>query len=72
MTTTLRIGLIPFAGDLTDAFLNYFLVVRVARKADLPNWLVSQMLFNNAVSVGVGLIPVVGEQPTPSLICVLC
>lgn len=54
-------GLIPFAGDITDAFLNYFLVVRVARKADLPSWLVSKMMFNNAVSISVGLVPLVGQ-----------
>jgi len=58
---TFFIGLVPIAGDVVNAALNYFLVVRKARKADLPDWLVTRMLFNNAVSVGVGLVPIVGD-----------
>lgn len=30
-------------------------------QADIPDWLVRQMLFNNAVSAGVGFIPLVGD-----------
>lgn len=41
-------------GDITDATLNYTLVVKPARKLDLPNSITSQMLINNAVSAGVG------------------
>ena len=58
---TFIIGLIPLVGDATDAGLNYFLVVRKARKADLPDWLLHRMLINNAVSAGVGFVPVVGD-----------
>ena len=58
---TFLIGLIPVAGDVADALINYLLVVRKARKADLPDWLVARMLFNNAVSAGVGLVPIVGD-----------
>ena len=58
---TFLIGLIPVAGDVADALLNYLLVVRKARKADLPDWLVARMLFNNAVSVGIGFVPLVGD-----------
>ncbi|KAG8907171.1 hypothetical protein FRB99_005143 [Tulasnella sp. 403] len=58
---TAIIGFVPVAGDVTDAALNYFLVLRVARKAELPNWLLSKMLFNNAVSAGVGFVPIVGD-----------
>ncbi|KAL0573236.1 hypothetical protein V5O48_008724 [Marasmius crinis-equi] len=58
---TFIIGIIPGAGDVADATLNYVLVVRKARKADLPSWLVSRMLFNNAVSAGVGLVPFAGD-----------
>jgi hypothetical protein len=58
---TFLIGLIPVAGDVADALINYILVVRKARKADLPDWLVARMLFNNAVSAGVGFVPVVGD-----------
>lgn len=36
-------------------------MVRKAREADLPPWLVGRMLFNNAVSAFGGLVPVVGD-----------
>jgi hypothetical protein len=58
---TFFIGLIPIAGDAADAILNYLLVVRKARQADLPDWLVGRMLLNNAISVGIGLVPFVGD-----------
>ncbi|KAF8071609.1 hypothetical protein FPV67DRAFT_883930 [Lyophyllum atratum] len=58
---TFLIGLIPVVGDVTDASLNYLLVVRKARQADIPPWLLQRMLFNNAVSAGVGFVPVVGD-----------
>jgi len=58
---TFIIGLVPFIGDFSDAILNYYLVVRVARKADIPDWLLSKMLTNNAVSVGIGFVPLVGD-----------
>ncbi|CAE6363650.1 unnamed protein product [Rhizoctonia solani] len=58
---TFIIGIIPGAGDAADAALNYFLVVRKARQAEIPGWLLRKMLANNAVSAGVGLIPVVGD-----------
>ncbi|CAE6445583.1 unnamed protein product [Rhizoctonia solani] len=58
---TFIIGIIPGAGDVADAALNYFLVVRKARQAELPPWLLRKMLANNVVSAGVGLIPLVGD-----------
>lgn len=59
---TFFIGLIPGAGDIADASLNYFLVLKPAKnELELPTWLVQQMLFNNAVSAGVGLVPLVGD-----------
>ncbi|KAF8896486.1 hypothetical protein BD779DRAFT_1496155 [Infundibulicybe gibba] len=58
---TFFLGLIPIFGDLLDAYLNYALVVRKARKADIPPWLLRRMLFNNAVSAGVGTVPFVGD-----------
>ena len=51
------LGIIPGAGDAADAILNYVLVVRKARQAELPSWLLTRMLLNNAVSASVGLIP---------------
>ncbi|KAG6840600.1 hypothetical protein C0991_005640 [Blastosporella zonata] len=58
---TFFIGLIPVVGDVTNASLNYNLVIRKARKADIPSWLLKRMLFNVAVSTGVGFVPVVGD-----------
>lgn len=60
---TFFIGLVPGLGDLTDAVLNYMLVVKPVRKEldEAPEWLVRQMLFNNAVSAGIGLVPIVGD-----------
>ncbi|KAF9014471.1 hypothetical protein BDZ89DRAFT_1076601 [Hymenopellis radicata] len=58
---TFFIGIIPGAGDVVDALLNYFLVVRKAKKADIPPWLLRRMLFNNAVSAGFGLVPLAGD-----------
>jgi hypothetical protein len=51
---TFFIGIIPAAGDIADAALNYCLVVRPATKLDIPKDLLAKMLFNNAVSAGLG------------------
>lgn len=58
---TFLIGLIPFAGDFADLVLNYTLVLRKARQAELPDWLVRKMLLNNMVSAAAGFVPVVGD-----------
>lgn len=58
---TFLIGLIPLAGDVADASLNYLLIVHPARKTEIPPWLLKRMLLNNAVSAGVGFVPVVGD-----------
>jgi len=58
---TFIIGIIPGIGDVADAFLNYYLVLKKAQKAELPGWLLRQMLINNAISAGAGLIPFVGD-----------
>ncbi|KAG5644645.1 hypothetical protein DXG03_008027 [Asterophora parasitica] len=58
---TFIIGLIPVVGDAADITMSYLLVVRKARQADIPPWLLRRMLFNNAVSAGVGFIPVAGD-----------
>lgn len=36
-------------------------MVRKAREADLPPWLIGRMMFNNAVSAFSGVVPVVGD-----------
>ncbi|KAG9314807.1 hypothetical protein JVU11DRAFT_3897 [Chiua virens] len=58
---TFIIGIIPGAGDVACATLNYILVIRKARQADLPPWLVGRMLFNNTISALGGVIPVLGD-----------
>lgn len=55
------LGIIPGAGDVADATLNYTLVLRKCKQAELPPWLVRKMLLNNAVSAGVGFVPLVGD-----------
>ncbi|RXW21081.1 hypothetical protein EST38_g4759 [Candolleomyces aberdarensis] len=57
---TFFISLVPVAGDVANAALNYFLVRR-ARGADLPPWLVQKMMANNAFSFAVSLIPFAGD-----------
>lgn len=58
---TVIIGLIPVAGDIVDATLNYTLVVRKARQAEIPGWLLRKMLLNNAVSSACGFVPIAGD-----------
>lgn len=58
---TFLVGLVPLLGDFADVGINYLLVVRPAQKLDIPNWLLRRMLMNNAVSAGVGFVPVVGD-----------
>ncbi|CDO75548.1 hypothetical protein BN946_scf184883.g10 [Trametes cinnabarina] len=58
---TFVIGIIPGAGDIADATLNYVLVVRKAKQAEIPDWLLRKMLLNNAVSALVGFIPFAGD-----------
>jgi hypothetical protein len=58
---TFVIGLVPGAGDVADALLNYLLVLRKARQADLPGWLVRRMFVNNMLSACVGLVPLIGD-----------
>ncbi|KAL5485648.1 hypothetical protein ACEPAI_6689 [Sanghuangporus weigelae] len=36
-------------------------VVRKAKQAEIPDWLLHHMLLNNAFSAGVGLVPFVGD-----------
>ncbi|KAK0470189.1 uncharacterized protein EV420DRAFT_1498866 [Desarmillaria tabescens] len=58
---TFVIGIIPGAGDVANVALNYLLVVRKARQAEIPSWLLQRMLVNNAVSATVGFVPLVGD-----------
>ncbi|KAF8269562.1 hypothetical protein EI94DRAFT_1778227 [Lactarius quietus] len=55
------IGIIPGVGDAADAILGYVLVIRKARRAELPWWLTQRMMLNLAIATSVGLIPIVGD-----------
>ncbi|CDR99856.1 uncharacterized protein SPSC_01751 [Sporisorium scitamineum] len=60
---TFFIGIVPGLGDVVNAILNHTLVVNPVKKEfeDRPDWLIRQMMFNNAVSTGVGFVPLVGD-----------
>ncbi|SPO32269.1 uncharacterized protein UTRI_02826 [Ustilago trichophora] len=60
---TFFIGIVPGLGDIVNAILNHTLVVNPVKKEldDKPDWLIKQMMFNNAVSTGVGFVPLVGD-----------
>lgn len=58
---TFFIGLIPFIGDASNVYLDYQLVVKKARQADIPLWLLQRMLFHIVVGAGVGFIPAIGD-----------
>jgi hypothetical protein len=58
---TFFIGIIPVVGDVTNLTLNQYLVVRKAKQADIPPWLVRRMQINNVVSTGIGFVPFVGD-----------
>lgn len=55
------IGLIPVIGDFADFILSYFLVLRKARQAELPWWLVRRMLLNCIISATAGVVPAIGD-----------
>lgn len=54
------IGLIPGIGDLISGAFSLWLI-REARQLGVPAWLIARMLWNVAVDVSVGAIPVVGD-----------
>lgn len=54
-------GIIPVAGDAASAAINYTLIVRKAKQAELPSWLVRRMMMNMTVAGGFGLVPFVGD-----------
>lgn len=47
-------GFIPFLGDITNVLLNYNLIVKLAKKLDLPESILTKMYMTNAVAAGVG------------------
>ncbi|KAI7946823.1 hypothetical protein MJO29_011350, partial [Puccinia striiformis f. sp. tritici] len=58
---TFLIGFIPVVGDAIDAALSYYLVIRPARKCDLPTLLLQRMLLNQMLATSIGLVPLIGD-----------
>jgi len=55
------IGIIPGVGDAADCILGYVLVIRKARRAEIPAWLTQRMMLNLAIATSIGLVPVIGD-----------
>jgi len=55
------ITLLPGIGDIINAFLNYWLILAQAQKAELPDWLEEQMLFNQLFACVCGTVPILGD-----------
>lgn len=54
------IGLVPVVGDLVCGAFSLWLI-REAQQLGVPKWLVAQMLWNVAVEVSVGAVPLIGD-----------
>lgn len=55
------ITLVPILGDLLNLFLNYWLIVAQAEKAELPDWLSAEMLVNQVIACVCGMVPILGD-----------
>ena len=54
------IGLVPGIGDLVSGAISIWLI-REARRLGVPRWLVARMVWNVAVDVTIGAVPVAGD-----------
>lgn len=54
------LGLIPGVGDLLAAGVSLW-IIREARQLGVSRWTLARMVWNVAVDVGVGAVPVVGD-----------
>ena len=55
------IGLVPGIGDVISGGISMWLI-REARRLGAPRWLIARMIWNVAVDVGVGIVPVFGDM----------
>ena len=55
------IGLVPGIGDLVSGAISMWLI-REARRLGAPRWLIARMIWNVAVDVTVGAVPVLGDM----------
>ena len=54
------IGMVPGIGDILSGGISLWLI-REARRLGAPRWLVARMMWNVAVDVTVGIVPLVGD-----------
>lgn len=54
------IGLVPIVGDLVAGGISLWLI-QEARRLGAPQWLIARMMWNVAVEVTVGAVPVIGD-----------
>ena len=54
------IGLIPGIGDIIAGVISLWLIQQ-ARRLGAPRWLLARMLWNVAVDVGIGTVPIAGD-----------
>lgn len=55
------IGLVPGIGDLISGGISMWMI-REARRLGAPRWLIARMVWNVAVDVTVGAVPVLGDM----------
>lgn len=55
------IGLVPFVGDLVAGGGLSLWLIHEARQLGAPRWLIARMMWNVAVEVGVGTVPILGD-----------
>ncbi len=55
------IGLVPGIGDLISGGISMWMI-REARQLGAPRWLIARMVWNVAVDVTVGAVPVLGDM----------
>jgi len=63
------ISLVPVLGSIVNFTLNQTLILSKVKEAEIPSWLIREMLYNNLVSFVVGLIPIFGCSGVSILKC---
>ncbi|KAF9652357.1 hypothetical protein BDM02DRAFT_3109373 [Thelephora ganbajun] len=63
------ITLVPGLGDVLNLFLNYWLIAAQAQKAELPDWLATEMLTNQVITCGCGMVPILGDLVVAIFAC---
>jgi hypothetical protein len=53
-STEFQPGFIPMLGDIVNILLGYNLIIKLAKKLDLPESIVSKMYMTQAAASGVG------------------